>query len=141
MDNGQLTMDNGQWIMENGECAIDKVLLEKHLTGLGLMKAYTGLGAILTDYLGLPESAFPFPISSADHERAGALFQNMLEMGNFGHNKQYVRQSGVLHAIQHLGRITMQSRRFYAYAPSEAWWRIPYMLHWWWQKIGLKFSR
>ena len=111
--------------------------LERHLKGIGLMKAYTGLGAILTDYLGLPEEEFPFEISEDDHQRAPKLFQNMLEMGNFGHNKQYVQERGVLHGIQHLGRITLQARRFAHYAPAEAWWRIPYMFQWW----GLKILR
>lgn len=123
--------------MYHGQCIMDNALLERHLKGIGLMKAYTGLGAILTDYLGLPEEEFPFEISADDHQKAPKLFQNMLEMGNFGHNKQYVHERGVLHGIQHLGRITLQARRFAHYAPAEAWWRIPYMFQWW----GLKILR
>ncbi|MBO4907572.1 MAG: nucleotidyltransferase family protein [Bacteroidaceae bacterium] len=127
--------------MENGGCIMDKALLEKHLKGLGLMKAYTGLGAILTDYLGLPEEKFPFIISPKEHKQASKLFKNIIEMGNFGHNKQYIRHSGVIHGIQHLGRITMQARRFYAYAPSEALWRVPYMFNWWLTKLRRKVSQ
>lgn len=110
-------------------------VLERHLKGIGLLKAYHGLGAILTDYLGLPTELFPFMITEDDHKHAPKLFQNMLEMGNFGHNKQYIKNSGIIHGVQHLGRITMQARRFAHYAPAEAWWRLPYLINWWRIKI------
>ena len=122
---------------ENGGVTMDVQLLQKHLEGIGLRKAFTGLGAILTDYLGLPEEAFPFEITPDDHQKAPALFENMIEMGNFGHNKQYKESRGVRHAMQHLGRISLQARRFYHYAPAEAWWRIPYMFKWWMKKVGM----
>lgn len=127
--------------MENSSQCIDVELLERHLRGLGLKKAYTGLGAILTDFLGLPEEIFPLPISAKDHKRAKALLNNMLEMGNFGHNKRYKKNSGAVHGLQHIGRITMQARRFYVYAPSEALWRVPYMFNWWASKLVSKFKK
>ncbi len=113
----------------------DIATLERHLEGIGLRKAFSGFGAILTDYLGFPEESFPFEITADDHKRAPELFENMLEMGNFGHNKQFTQHSGVSHGLQHLGRITLQARRFYHYAPAEVWWKIPYMFNWWAGKI------
>ncbi len=114
--------------------------LNRHLEGIGLRRAFSGFGAILTDYLGFPEESFPFEIAADDHKRAPKLFENILEMGNFGHNKQFTQHSGVSHGLQHLGRITLQARRFYHYAPAEAWWRIPYMFKWWAGKIWRMIS-
>jgi len=124
----------------DGNDEFDVQLLEKHLEGLGLRQAFTGFGAILTDYLGFPEKSFPFIITDEDHRRAPKLLMNMFELGNFGHNKRYIQESGILHGIEHLSRITLQARRFYHYAPSEAWWRIPYMFKWWGIKIKRLFS-
>lgn len=109
--------------------------LEKHLKGLGLLGAYTGLGAILTDYLGLPEEEFPLPISQDDHRRAPKLLEDIWEKGNFGKNEKYSQARGVIHGIEHLGRIFQQAWKFGHYAPAEAWWRVPYMFQWWGKKI------
>ncbi len=109
--------------------------LEKHLKGLGLLGAYTGLGAILTDYLGLPEEDFPIPISQDDHRRAPKLLEDIWKKGNFGKNEKYSQARGVIHGIEHLGRIFQQAWKFGHYAPAEAWWRVPYMFQWWGKKI------
>lgn len=109
--------------------------LEKHLKGLGLLKAYTGLGAILTDYLGLPEEEFPIPISQDDHRRAPKLLEDIWKKGNFGKNEKYSQARGVIHGIEHLGRIFQQAWKFGHYAPAEAWWRVPYMFQWWGKKV------
>ena len=110
-------------------------VLERHLKGLGLLKAYTGLGALLTEYLGLPEEQFPFKIREKDRERLPALWQNMQERGNFGHNVKYKNKNMMAHGIEHLWRMTKQAREFYHYAPAEAWWHIPSMVPWWVIKI------
>ncbi|MBP5769858.1 MAG: nucleotidyltransferase family protein [Bacteroidaceae bacterium] len=114
-------------------------LLQKHLEGIGLTRAYTGLGAILTLYLQVP--SFVLKVTDDDCRRAPSLFQNMLEMGNFGHNKSYSQERGVLHGVQHLRRITLQARRFYHYAPAEALWHVPYMFRWWCKKLWKLISR
>lgn len=119
----------------------DKLLLDKHLKGIGMKKAYVGLGAILTDYLGLKAEDFPFEISEQAHRRAKLLMNNILEYGNFGHNKHYARNSGVLHGIQHLVRIIRQSCLFGHYAPGEVIWKIPDMIRWWGQKVSRKARR
>lgn len=128
------------WLMTIRHMPRDKEsidILDRHLNSIGLKRAFSGLGAILTDYLGLSVSDFPFEISEEDHRNAPKLMENMLEMGNFGHNKHYKKSRGAVHGIEHLSRITMQVRLFGHYAPAEAWWRIPYMFKWWIQKIGL----
>lgn len=122
-------------VLQKQRDIIDKQKLLAYLQRLGLDNAYTGLGAILTDYLGLEAEAFPFPISEKEHQRAPKLMENILAMGNFGHNVGYAKERGVIHGIQHLGRITKQASLFGYYAPAEAWGRIPYMFRWWSKKI------
>ena len=77
-------------------------------------------GAILTDYLGLPAEDFPFEIPEEFHRRAGSLWKNILELGNFGKNKKYLRSSGPIHGLQHLWRIAGQALKFHYYAPTES---------------------
>lgn len=115
--------------------AFDAEILKKHLKGIGLLDAFTGLGALLTDYLGLPEDDFPFSLSEKDHQQVPVLFENMLEMGNFGHNLHYKNKPGIWHGVEHIGRISRQARTFYHYAPAEVWWRIPNMFKWWGVKL------
>lgn len=118
-------------LMSNRSCTFDALLLEKHLEGIGLKKAFTGLGALLTDYMGFPEENFPLEISKEDHQRAPKLLENILERGNFGHNIHYAQSHGVIHGFQHLWEIGKQAHAFHHYAPAEAWWRIPDMFKWW----------
>lgn len=110
-------------------------VLEQHLKGVGLLKAYSGLGAILTDYLRMPEDKFPFEISEDDHRQAAKLMKNILEMGNFGHNVEYTQNKGVIHGIQHLGRVYHQARLFGHYAPAESWWKLFGFFPWWVKKL------
>ncbi|MBQ5979502.1 MAG: hypothetical protein IJL58_05735 [Bacteroidales bacterium] len=92
-------------------------------------------GAILTDYLGLPAEDFPFEIPEEFHRRAGSLWKNILELGNFGKNKKYLRSSGPIHGLQHLWRIAGQALKFHYYAPTESWSKIPRMFRWWGEKV------
>ena len=129
--------NNGGAMGEGCLDALDVELLERHLKGIGLRRAYSGLGAILTQYLGMPEEFFPLKIEEQDYRHASQLFDNLLEMGNFGHNVQYRNEPGLRHAVEHLGRIGKQVGAFYHYAPAEALWRIPNMFKWW----GIKLWR
>ena len=119
---------------------INKEQLVKHLEGVRLKKAYSGLGAVLTDYLGLPENSFPLPISEKDHKKAESLFKNLIEWGNFGHNLQYTNSHGPLHGLEHLKRIGSQAWQFKSYAPAELLWRVPYMLKWWTKRGVRRFT-
>lgn len=119
----------------------EKDELEKHLSSLGLRTAFTGLGAVLTDYLGMEECRFPFHVTKEDHKEAPKLLDNIMQMGNFGHNINYSQDRGVIHGLQHLGRIFSQSRKFGHYAPSESWGRIPKMFSWWSKKLWMVIYR
>ncbi len=115
---------------------IDVDILQRHLKELGLLKAYFGLGAVLTEILGLDPALFPFEISDNDRERLPALWQNMLERGNFAHNVSYKTKNMFAHGLEHIWRMSKQAREFYHYAPAEAWWHIPHIFSWWPIKIG-----
>lgn len=104
--------------------------LKKHLQGLGLTKAFTGICAILTDYLGMPENSVPMSITVGDHKKAPALMKNIISKGNFGHNEEYKSNGEVSHSVEHLGRVISQSWKFCSYAPNEILWRVPYMFQW-----------
>lgn len=126
---------NWMRVLEVNKDEIDKILLKQHLDMLGLYRAYTGLGALLTDYLGMSKEDFPFEIGEDEHKRAPELVNNVLELGNFGHNLQYSQPTGIIHGIQHLGRIIKQSWELGWYAPSESWGKIPSLFGWWRKKI------
>ena len=125
----------------SGKPQFDVETLERHLEGIGLMKAFTGLGTVLTDYLGLPEEQFPFEISDKEHRSVSKVLNNILVRGNFGHNVHYVRPRGPLHGLQHLWEMGKQSTAFYHYAPAEGLWRIPEMFRWWGKKICRRMKK
>ncbi len=110
---------------------IDVALLERHLCGLGLHKAYCGLGAMLTKLLGLQSEKFPFAISEDDEKRLPALWENMLQRGNFGKSVRYRTKNIITHSIEHIWQMSKQAREFHHYAPAEAWWHIPALVGWW----------
>ena len=116
---------------------LDRPLLERHLRGLGLLRAYREIGTLLTDHLGLPEELFPLPLTKADRVRLPRLMNNILEGGNFGQNRSddYLQPEGIIHGVQHLGHIAHQQRLFWRYAPGEVLMCIPFMFRWWMQKI------
>ena len=114
---------------------IDKQLLRRHLNGIGLLDAYSGLGAVLTDFLGLPQERFPLEMSDSDHRRAACLVGNIMKFGNFGHNIEYRSLRGPFHAIEHAVRMGRQGWRFCHYAPKEVLWRIPYFMGWWGKRV------
>lgn len=106
----------------------DYQLLERHLRGLGLMKAYTSMGAIMVDKLGLPEKEFGFEISKLDRKRSKRILSDIIEMGNFGRNKHLINRVGFMHSIQTGFRVANQSLKFWYLAPKEIGARWPHMV-------------
>lgn len=121
----------------------DNEVLEKHLKGIGLYRAFVVCGAVLTEYLGLDESKFPFEISEKDHQNSRKLIDNILEKGNFGHNTNYVQPHGVIHGLQQFWQVLKQCFKFGKYAPSESWGYLFVKVRWWWKKlkIAIGFDR
>lgn len=122
-------------VLHHHRAVINREELLQHLEGIRLEDAYKGLGALLTDRLGLPVADFPLQLEGKHHRRVEGLLQNLFQYGNFGHNIGYRSAGGPIHAIEHLMRIGGQAFRFFPYAPAEVLWRIPYMIKWWMTRI------
>ena len=125
--------------VKSKECqdVLDVEILKRHLKGIGLEKAYSGIGAVLTDFLGLPEEKFPFPITASDHRRAPKVLKNIIDRGNFGYHLKYLQESGPIHALQLLWIDGRQAWLLGHYAPRESLWRILNLFQGW----GIKLWR
>lgn len=122
-------------VLEKGHDDIDRHLLRKHLEGIGLLKAYSGLGTVLIDYLGFSVDSCPLDINEIDHNSARKLMENILQSGNFGHNIRFIQSHGALHGIQQIWRRLGQIIRFGHYAPGESWGMITKTIAWWKKKL------
>lgn len=121
-------------LMNNVEKDVDLELLKKHLKGIGMYKAFNGVGALLIEYLGYPGETTLLAPTEKDYKKVPYLLDNIFEYGNFGHNKSYKNNPGVKHGLEHLRRIVSQSRKFVGYSPKEVWSKVPYMFRWWGKK-------
>ncbi len=122
-------------LMHSKGSEVDTELLNRHLEGIGLYKAFHGVGAVLTNYLGYVSDSLKLSPTKKDEKHVISLIDNIFEFGNFGNNKEYKNKPGVKHGIEHLGRIVSQSRKFGHYARLEVWSKVPYMFRWWSKKI------
>lgn len=71
---------------------IDKSFIKAQLKDMGLMTEWRGFGCLMVNYLGLPEEAMPF-YDESYKSRAKRILSYILEVGNFGHNKDTEYQS------------------------------------------------
>ena len=113
---------------------IDRDELEKHLRMLALLKPYRVLGAILVDDLGLPETEFPFDITKKDRKRSRKVLRDIMELGNFGHNKENIKKLGFLHSLQTGVRMCKQGAKYVDLAPQEILCRVPHTVLWYVKK-------
>lgn len=121
------------WLHQYQE-VIDREALREHLNQLGLYRPYCVLGVILVDDLGLPVEEFPFEITVKDRQRSRKALQDIMELGNFGHNKEKVRKLGLLHSLHTGWRMCVQSMKYIDLAPQEIVCRIPHTVMWYLRK-------
>lgn len=67
-------------------------LLRKRLVDMGVMTEWKAFGCVLVNTLGLPEEAMPF-YDNAYKRKSERVLSYILEVGNFGHNKDISYQS------------------------------------------------
>ncbi len=68
--------------------SIDKMLLERRLRKMGLLRIWKGFVGFAVDYLGAPENMMPFYSDSGCLKRKAKRIKSfILEVGNFGHNR------------------------------------------------------
>lgn len=112
---------------------LDMRLLESRLRKMGLMTEWKAFGAFAVDYLGMPSEAMPF--YSADDKwkrKADKLCKFILEVGNFGHNRDmsyYNKYPYLIRKMFSLGRrcwdVLMHMRIF----PLDSLRFFPYIMY------------
>lgn len=111
---------------------IDVTNLDKHVNQLGIKNAFCGVGAWLVDYLGLPETIFPLPLSEKDRKWKNRIHLNIV--ANRGSVLELDEKVGHRVSISHsIGTgffVVGQIIRFLPLAPKELLWRFPSMAVW-----------
>ena len=72
--------------------SLDRGLLESRIRKMGLMSEWKAFGAFVVDYLGMPSEAMPLFNENDNqnhnlHRKAELIMDYVLEVGNFGHNR------------------------------------------------------
>lgn len=69
--------------------SLDVELLERRLRKMGLLSEWKAFAAYVVEYLGMPPESMPLYSSAQSWIRkAGRIHRFILEVGNFGHNRQ-----------------------------------------------------
>ena len=117
---------------------IDHEAVRKHLKVLGMEKAYRACGAVLVDYLGLPESEFTYTLSKSDKRYAMKILYIVFYRGNMG---KYNKKSGFVgwrHQLESTGIKLSHFFKFYPLAPKYTLqWILTEIPH----KVGLRLCK
>lgn len=88
---------------------IDRVLLEKRINQMRFMAEWKAFGALAVEYLGMPSEAMPLYSSEIVWKtKAGRINAFILDVGNFGHNRDngyYSKYPFLIRKTISLGRI------------------------------------
>ena len=110
---------------------IDREELSRHLKGLGLAKAYRGLGAWLVERLGVPREEFPLEITEKDKKWIKRLDDDFFcRKERKKTKKKKTRGVGLRHSLYTGGIVARRTTRFFWLAPAEMFWRFPKMAVW-----------
>ncbi len=103
---------------------IDHDLLNKRLTMMGVMTEWKAFGCVIVDVLGLPQETFPFYDRLYLH-KSDRIISYILEVGNFGHNKDISYQKmhpSIVRKIITFGRQAKDSIKLSLIFPIDAPW-------------------
>ena len=118
---------------------LDTAILKEMLTRLGFLRAFTAVGAVLVDQLGLPERQFPFPITKKDRHYSRLILDIVFKHGNFGkYNRKYVSRSGVAYYFESFFIKFSHYRKLFSLSPKENKAVLLYSIP---RKIKLSFQR
>ncbi len=88
--------------------SLNQGLLESRIRKMGLMSEWKAFGAFAVEYLGMPIDAFPlYNDSKRWKKKADRICAFILEVGNFGHNRDtsyYGKYPFIIRKIYSLGR-------------------------------------
>lgn len=104
---------------------IDRGMLDKHQRNLGLKKAFTAVGYILVEKLGLSADKFPYTITDRDRRVGKRMLKSIDEDANWASGKHHVKRKGLLHSIETGYICFMQSMKYVDVAPMECLLRMP----------------
>lgn len=98
---------------------IDANELRLHLEEMGYLKAFKAVGGITVKHLGLPERAFPFPLSKNDFRWADRMLKEILKHGNFGKYHRNHMTEGTSKSLETARIAFSHCARFLPLAPKE----------------------
>lgn len=117
--------------------SLDVKLVEHKVRGAGLMTEWKAFGAFAVDYLGMPAEAMPFySPESKWKKKAERLSAFILEVGNFGHNRDnsyYNKYPYIIRKGYSLGRRMNDLLRHAKVFPIDSFKFLPYVIY-----VGLK---
>ncbi|MCI6703418.1 MAG: nucleotidyltransferase family protein [Prevotella sp.] len=118
---------------------LNTAILKEMLARLGFLRAFTAVGTILVDHLGLPERQFPFPITKKDRHYSRLILDIVFKHGNFGkYNRKYASRSGVAYYFESFFIKLSHYRKLFSLSSKEnkavLFYSIP-------RKIKLSFQR
>ena len=117
--------------------SLDVKLVEHKVRGAGLMTEWKAFGAFAVDYLGMPAEAMPFySCGSKWKKKSERLSAFILEVGNFGHNRDnsyYNKYPYIIRKGYSLGRRMNDLLRHAKIFPLDSFMFLPYVLY-----IGVK---
>lgn len=98
---------------------IDRDLLDLWLKEYDTTRAFTAIGAILTDKMGLPEEEFPYPITDNDRKNGEKVLRLIVRHGNWGAYRRKNHNSKSLGFMLERSRIRLSNHLlFYHLAPK-----------------------
>ena len=101
---------------------LDKSLLEQRLHRAGLMSAWKAFGALAVKYLAMPVEALPFYSDATKWKRkAERLCAFVLEVGNFGHNRDFSYYEKYPYIIRKTISLGHRARDLYRHARIFPW--------------------
>lgn len=90
------------------------------LERLDFRKAFTAVGAVLTEYIGLPREEFPLPISEKDIRKSRYIMKIVMKRGNFGkYNRTTIVRSGMGYYIEQACIKASHYLHLYSLSPKE----------------------
>lgn len=108
-------------------------LLESRVRKMGLMNVWKGFAAFAVEYLGMPSDAMPFYSSEKKWKRkADRISSFILEVGNFGHNRDssyYSKYPRLIRKVFSFGRRCEDMLRHTKIFPLETFRFFPNMVY------------
>lgn len=94
--------------------------LRDRLKALGFLKGFKAVGAVLVDCIGLPESRFPFVLTSSDRRFKRSIMQVVEQGGNFGfYGRNHKVRSGMGYFVSAFFVKLRHYVMFYPLLPKE----------------------